>query len=504
MARFSITTLGCKVNQYDGACLAQTLAEAGLQLAGPGLSHGEHATPDLVVINTCCVTATAMRKSRQRIRRAVRAAPDAAVIVAGCYSDYDARRIATLLDSLGVGPERTLVAGHHADLADQVRRFCRTPGNRRSCDEPNATHPRDVAACPGRNDECMSAGPNVRGASLPDPTSIKARRKTVVNQNFAPPPAAPLTRFPDRRRAFVKVQDGCDAFCSYCIVPYTRPRVRSRSIEQITDECGALVAAGHKEIVLCGVFLGAFGRATAVRKQWGPEPSRLPDLLRQVAEIPGLWRVRLSSLEPGDVGDELLAVARDVPTVAPHFHLPLQSGSAEILRRMNRQYTPDQFRRTVDRIRRALDRPALTADVIVGFPGETDRDFADTLAMAARAGFAKIHAFPFSPIEPTAAWTRRDEAPSPDVTKARLGALAELETRLAADYRRQFLGETVQALVERARPRSGGARQALTDRYLTVFFPDNRPRPRPPLAGGIVSLQVHDLHDDGLVADLVP
>jgi threonylcarbamoyladenosine tRNA methylthiotransferase MtaB len=282
-------------------------------------------------------------------------------------------------------------------------------------------------------------------------------------------------------------------------VPYTRPVVWSRSIEQIEDECRELVRAGHKEIVLTGVFLGAFGRETAVRRRWGDAPAALPTLIEHIAAIEGLWRVRLSSLEPGDVTDELLTVCRLAPNVAPHFHLPLQSGSRRILNRMNRKYTPGRFRRTIDRLMGAFDRPALTTDIIVGFPGETDTDFAETLAVARHAGFAKIHAFPFSAVEGTAAWKYRSEAPPPGVVKSRMAELAELEDQTAADYRRRFVGQEMEALVERAKHEQSHL-EAMTDRYMTVRF---RPPAEANLTGMVVTLRIDDLSAEGLDGTLV-
>jgi len=312
---------------------------------------------------------------------------------------------------------------------------------------------------------------------------------------------AGIDRFAGRQRAFVKVQDGCDAFCTYCIVPYTRCDVRSRTPDAVEDECRRLVAAGHREIVLSGVFLGAFGRKTALRRRWARnERSKLPDLLRRVARIDGLWRVRLSSLEPGDLSEDLLAVCRAEPAVAPHFHLPLQSGSQRILRRMNRQYTVGQFRRTIARLRERMDRPAVTTDVIVGFPGETDEDFAATLDVARWAEFAKIHAFAFSAVEPTAAWQWRKEAPPRAVVRRRLEQLGELEVELAACYRRQFVGLTMEGLVERSRPGRGGLRRAMTDRYLAVDF---QAPPGRGLTGKVVKLRIDRATDKGLDGTLL-
>ena len=471
MARFTVATLGCKVNQYDSSALAAQLRRHGLQPAGP------EQQSDLLVVNTCCVTATAMRKSRQAIRRAIRKSPRAVVLVAGCYSDYDAGRIHGVLASLGVEPGRAYVAGHHSDLAAVVRRVA----ERLHTGGPNQPEQAD------------------RGTSTSAYTSIKARRNDAVKHKAPGTRRLPaVVAFPGRQRAFVKVQDGCDAFCSYCIVPYTRPVVWSKPLRRVLDECRRLVANGYREIVLSGVFLGAYGRPTAIRRRWPDTASPLPRLVERVAAIDGLWRVRLSSLAPGDLTSELLAVCAAAPKVAPHFHLPLQSGSPDILKRMNRQYTPGQFRRTVDRLRSTLDRPAVTTDIIVGFPGETEGDFARTLELARYAGFAKIHAFPFSPIEGTAAWRRRGEMPPRDAVRSRMARLRDLEAEMAMEYRRLFVGEEMEALVESART-PGGQRKAMTDRYLVVRF---RPPAGARLTGRVVKLHIDRASSAGLDASL--
>ncbi len=485
---FAITTLGCKVNQYEGAAISAMLRRRGFVEA----SAGQQA--DLIVLNTCCVTTAAMRKSRQALRRAVRSSPAAFVAVVGCYSNYDGRRIRKLLESLQIPPEKTLIAGHHDDL---IGHFARLPG----LAEPHLKAAQSTDA--KGYDEYMSAGgvdcrPD---ASVPD--TIKPRRSAAVKlKRPGTSGLGSVDEFPGHQRAFVKVQEGCDAFCAYCIVSYTRPVVRSRSIDEIERECRDLVAAGHREIVLCGVFLGAFGRDTAIRRKWDGRPALLPKLVRRIAAIEGLWRVRLSSLEPGDLTGQLLAVYRDTPNVAPHLHLPLQSGSAAILKRMNRQYTPDEFRATVDSLRQSLDRPAITTDIIVGFPGETDADFAETLAAARHAGFSKIHIFPFSAIEGTAAWTYRHEAPPVEVVKARIAELAELEKQLAGQYRRQFVGERTEGIVESTMP-SSATRQAMTDRYLTVTFPYAGGLSEDKLTGSIVGLEIDRATDAGLQGRIV-
>lgn len=509
MLRYALTTLGCKVNQYDGAALAAVLRRAGLAPASPARGRASsHA--DLVVVNTCCVTATAMRKSRQAIRRAARGAPGAAVLIVGCYCDYQPEAVRKALAAAAVPDHRAVVCGHHGDLAASVERAVRMLAR-----GPNAPAAPPRRPDPGDdvwNDVPMSANAAVRGPASGGPkhTCIMSRRTAAIKQKSpGTRRLGPIDRFDGHQRAFVKVQDGCDAFCTYCVVPFTRPRVWSRPIEDVVAECRGLVAAGHKEIVLSGVFLGAYGRETALRRRWARGGSRLGELLRRVAGIEGLWRVRLSSLEPGDLTDRLIATCRALPNFAPHVHLPLQSGSPRILRRMNRQYSAEQYRRAVRRLREAFDRPALTTDVIVGFPGETEEDFAATCELARQAGVAKIHAFPFSPIQGTAAWAQRHEAPPPEVVKRRMAALCRLERQLALAYRRQFVGQAVEALVERVRPARDGSRpparrtlrRALTDRYITVRFPAETAAGD--LTGRIVRVQADKATAAGLRGRLV-
>ena len=498
MPTYTLTTLGCKVNQYDGCALATAFEAAGLTPAEalPGRTTGA----DLVAVNTCCVTRTAMRKSRQAIRRAVRGAPGAAVVVVGCYSDHDARGLTTLLASLGVPSQRCLVAGHNDDdLLERVQRLVALLGATgqsvaRADDGP------DRQAGVKEDDGWMSALADACSHSIiRNSANIKANRDRAIKRNSsATRHLGPIREFFHHQRAFVKVQDGCDAFCTYCIVPYTRSVVWSRSVDEIADECRQLVDSGHKEIVLAGVFLGAFGRGSTVRKRWPTTAAPLIELVSRVSAIDGLWRLRLSSLEPGDLGEDLLQLWRDLPNLAPHFHLPLQSGSADVLRAMNRQYTPEQFGSTVRAVRRVVDDAAITTDVIVGFPGESESDFSQTLDLAAEAGFAKIHAFPFSAIEGTVAWTRRSQAPAPNVVKQRLARLAQLERDMAMDYRRRFVGRTMEALVESTVP-GPGVRQGMTDRYLTVRFDaDSRD-----LTGQVVAVKITAVTQEGLDGTLV-
>lgn len=523
------------MNQYDGGALAAALSSAGLAPA-----EDADAPADLVVVNTCCVTATAMRKSRQAIRRAARRSPRAVVLVTGCYCYYDGRRVWGLLRELGIEEGRLFLAGDHEPLARTVARAAaaaRSPHapRGRSLHTPRYHAPRGhgpamtaseaeppaqgrVASHAGArllrsrgtpqslSDEAAGDEPlpgKVPGPREATPGTLVARRSGASGRAQDGPGGAPGGPVPARQRAFVKVQDGCDAFCAYCVVPYTRPNVSSRPPTEIVAECRNLVAAGHREIVLCGVFLGAYGRATAVRRRWSDGPAALADLLRRVGEIEGLWRVRLSSIEPGDVTDELLTAAGDLPTFAPHLHLPLQSGSDAILAAMNRQYRARDVLDAIGRLRDAFDRPAVTTDVIAGFAGESDADFARTLEVCREAGFAKIHAFPFSPIRGTPAWNRRRERPAGQTVRQRLTELAAVERASAARYRAQFVGETLEGIVEAPRP-GRSRRRAMTDRYLPVRFAPPEGQTPDALTGRVVRLRITAPGADGLDGELAP
>ncbi len=536
MLRFTANTIGCKVNQYETRAAAGLLSALGAVEVGSTGRSGGDGEVDLVLVNTCCVTAAAAAKSRRAVRRSVRRHPRADVLIFGCYATRQAQLLRQLARRAGSSGNVHL-AGHCDDVAECLLRAAASLRQRRaSGDGPSScarapTTPgtnqsskdfrrpslsghgqnanlTSLTGGPVRYDESMKAGPHQHPAS---PThisasrydSIQPRQGSDVKNNIGTALLPPIANFAGRQRAFVKVQDGCDAGCSYCLIPRLRRRVWSRPMEQILTEVRALAANGHKEVVLCGVFLGAYGRATAVRRKW-PGPSALPELLARVAAVEGLWRVRLSSLEPGDVSDKLLEVMAESPNVAPHLHLSLQSGSGPVLRRMNRQYGPEEFLAAVGRARRRLDRPAVTTDVIVGFPGEGEDDFAATLSVARRAGFAKIHIFSFSARPDTAAWKWRREAPPPPVVKARCKQLAELERQSAQAFRRQFVGRRVEVLVEQPNSKTPpGHARGLTDRYVEVTFPLAEPALPAELPGQVVPVRIAGLGEHGLVGSRV-
>jgi threonylcarbamoyladenosine tRNA methylthiotransferase MtaB len=282
---------------------------------------------------------------------------------------------------------------------------------------------------------------------------------------FAKYPKLPqLSSFKGHTRAFLKVQDGCDGLCSYCVVPKVRPDVQSKPMGEAVEEAKALVAAGHKEIVVTGVNLGAYGRETVRRT--GEEENRrsenlelrieneecgnnekLTDLLTAMARVPGLLRLRVSSLEPGDISEELLDVFCSHSNIMPHIHLSVQSGASATLKRMCRQYDATELRAKIELIKRRLDRPAITADIIVGFPGETDEDFEQTVELSKWAGFSKIHTFPFSSRMGTPASRMKNKVES-KIIKERAQILRKVSDELGFKFREQFINQICEVLIE--------------------------------------------------------
>ena len=577
MKTFCVQTLGCKVNHYEGEQLAALLRSHGLVEA-----DASHA--DLRVVNTCSVTTEAAGKSRQATRRVVRlpllteangqscAADRAAhtagaeppmavcsaqrpaarrprVIVTGCWATSDAEAAKNI-------PGVDAVINHHADVAAELDRLlhqwrnedadarrgglARLPerlGLHTPAESPTEpTNSRDERKPERlRNDGWMTEAGTPAGSRTAESKAVSGEKVNLqiyaLSNNAAPKIPAKISagttslpllgqRQPGRQRAFVKVQDGCDAHCTYCIIPRLRPRPWSKPLADVVAESRRLVAAGHVEIVLTGIFLSAYGHDTALRRKRDPAIRRdtkctlpdtnftLPDTNRASPEtnrtfretnhsspeplcalidtlctaVPGLRRLRLSSLEPGDLTPSLLASLRSHPQVVPHFHLPLQSGSDAVLRRMNRQYTRDDFLRMIDRVCSAFDRPALTTDVIVAFPGETDADFRRTLDVVDHAGFIHVHAFPFSPRPQTAAarWTN-DFIPAP-VAQERMRQLQSRADAFSLRFRQQFIGQTVELLVERdahapdpAAPLASP--HGRSERYFDVHFDHPSARP---------------------------
>lgn len=376
-AKLRVTTLGCKVNQYETELVRQGLQRVGFT------DCGENESADVCIVNTCTVTNQGDSKSRQVIRRMARDNPQARIVVMGCYATRAPEEVAKL-------PGVAEVVTDKRELPDLMSRF----------------------------------------GVVDVPTGLDG--------------------FSGRHRAYVKVQDGCLLRCSYCIIPHVRPKLTSRPLDHIVDEVHRLTQAGHREVVLTGIHLGHYGvdwNRNKPREQW----TRLADLMQQLCELPGDFRIRLSSIEATEVTRSLIAVMKEYSDrIVPHLHLCLQSGSDSVLRRMRRRWGTKMFLDRCRLLRQSLRHPAITTDIIVGFPGETEQEFEQTLATCREAGFSKIHAFPFSARRGTPAADLPDQLPG-DLKNERVHRLAELESELRTQYFNSLVGQPVQVLVESTR-----------------------------------------------------
>ncbi len=429
MKTFAIKNLGCKVNQYESQQIRELLERLGLDQVEMS------EKPGLVVVNTCCVTHTASAKSRQYVRKAQKLSSDAVIIVSGCLPTV---QIGELND---LGEKNVHPIRHRETIAAILSQIVN-----------------GKAATSGS--KSLQSGQNI---IIKTENALKTKhQKELANQ----PKLTQLTSFKGQTRAYLKVQDGCDGCCSYCIIPKTRPFVRSKPAEVALQEAQALVEAGHREIVVTGIFLGAYGQKSVRRKYCDKkQKDKLADLLEKLVEIRNLARIRLSSLEPADVTPQLLDTFCKHRNIMPHLHLSLQSGSNAVLKKMCRQYTANEFIRTVELIKFRLDRPAITADIIVGFPGETDADFQQTVDLAKEAGFAKMHVFSFSLRKGTAA-ARMQEMIDNRVIKRRSQILRDLDIELGYEFREQFVGGTDTILTEN----SDGQPCGRSERYFMVYL----------------------------------
>ncbi|MHC4757838.1 MAG: tRNA (N(6)-L-threonylcarbamoyladenosine(37)-C(2))-methylthiotransferase MtaB [Planctomycetota bacterium] len=450
MHSFTITTLGCKVNQYE----SQQIREL---LEGFGLSQVEmRQGADLVVINSCCVTHSASAKSRQYIQRAQKLNPQGLIVICGCLAK-------TSLGELGDVGKKAYIIEDRNSLASTLENIV--------CAKETTTELNTLK-------DIYIKAKNRR----------KIKPKNKLDNNLELPL---LKSFRGHTRAFLKIQDGCNGYCSYCIIPRTRPDVQNKPKEIVLREAKALVDGGHKEIVLTGVFLGAYGQETVIRKKWpGQKNQKLAELVGELAQVGGLERIRLSSLEPGDVTEELIDVFCEYRNIMPHLHLSLQSGSDEVLKKMRRQYSAGQFGDVVEMVKKRLEVPAITGDIIVGFPGETDEDFEKTVFLAEKTGFAKMHVFPFSVREGTAA-AKMQGVVKTGVMKRRAERMHRLDERLGREYRQQFVNKEVMVLME-------GDGYGRSERYFKVYVDDKSLN-----KNELVRLKITGDGEDGVVGILV-
>lgn len=400
MRKAALHNLGCKVNAYETEAMQQILEAAGYEI----VSFQDQA--DVYIINTCSVTNIAERKSRQMLHRAKKQNPAAVVVAAGCYVQAAAEE---LKQDLAVD----IIIGNNkkTELACILEDY--------------------FAKAPGQDGECLT------DACLAD------ERLTVINiaetNEYEP---LGIDRIADHTRAFIKVQDGCNQFCSYCIIPYTRGRVRSRKPAEAEAEVVRLVGQGYQEIVLTGIHLSSYGVDFPEA-----EAENLLGLIQRLHDVEGLRRIRLGSLEPRIITEYFVRELAKLEKICPHFHLSLQSGCDATLKRMNRHYTTAEYEERCQLLREVFENPAITTDVIVGFPGETEDEFAQTRAFLERIRFYEMHVFKYSQRAGTRAAAMPDQVPEP-VKSKRSNVLLALEQQMSTDYRRGSIGTKREVLLE--------------------------------------------------------
>jgi len=400
---FRIITLGCKVNQYESACLRESLLRRGWAEAPKG------AKPEVTVVNTCIVTQRASYQSRQAIRRAIRENPAGLAAAVGCYSQ--------------VFPEELLSIQGLDLIAD-----------------------------------------NTAKDGLPEVIQHleKVIQPVVVTKGFFSQAFSDVPPITDRTRAMLKIQDGCESFCSYCIVPYARGPVRSLEPEKVMESLSALSQRGYREVVLTGIHLGRYG--TDLRPALG-----LKDLLALVGSRRLPLRIRLSSLEPKEVDRAIIEMAASEAWLCRHFHIPLQSGDDEILRMMNRHYSGDEFRRLIEKIRAKIPLAAIGADILAGFPGEDDKAYLHTYNLVKDLPLSYLHVFPFSPRKGTPASTFGAQVPQNEI-RARTDQLRALGDKKRRAFHESCLGKDFDVLTEGWQEK-GRTIKGLSDNYLPLVFP---------------------------------
>lgn len=408
MPEVAFQTLGCKVNHYETEAIWQLFKEAGYERVD------FDKRSDVYVINTCTVTNTGDKKSRQVIRRAVRQNPDAVICVTGCYAQTSPAEILAI-----PGVDIVIGTQDREKMLDYIHQYQqeRQPIN-----------------------------------------AVRNIMKTRVYEELDVP------SFTDRTRASLKIQEGCNNFCTFCIIPWARGLMRSRNPEDVVKQAQQLVNAGYKEIVLTGIHTGGYG---ADMKEYNLA-MLLHDLEQQVA---GLKRVRISSIEASQITDEVIEVLHNSKIVVRHLHVPLQSGSDTVLQRMRRKYTMAQFKERIDKLKEALPGIAITSDVIVGFPGETDEEFLETFHFIKENRFSELHVFPYSKRTGTPA-ARMEDQVDEEVKHERVHRLIELSDQLAKEYASMFDQETLEIIPEE-RFKEGNATDLFvgySDNYMKVVF----------------------------------
>ena len=381
MKTFTVYNLGCKVNAYELSAISSLLIKEGFK--------EDNNNPDVVIINTCSVTATADQKSRQHIRKMQKLFPNAVIAVMGCYSQGNHKFI-----SEEIKPTILLGTSHRKDVVDLIKKALNEGGNYVVIDENT------------RQFDYEELG---------------------------------ITSYTENVRAFLKIQDGCNNFCTYCIVPYRRGKMRSRNKENVIKEAAYLVSQGYQEIVLSGIHVGGYGQDL--------KDCSFSELVDTLSNIPGLKSLRISSIEESEIDDKLIKLIQEKDNLAKHLHIPLQSGANHVLKMMNRKYTREQFIEKIKYIKKLVPDVMISGDVIVGFPQETEEDFLDTYNLCKEC-FDMLHVFPYS-MRPGTVAAKMNGQISPEVKKQRSKALLDLSDELYTKYVSRFIDKEVTVLVEK-------------------------------------------------------
>lgn len=403
MKKAAFYTLGCKVNQYETEAMIESFEKSGYEI----VEYTDYS--DIYVINTCTVTNMGDRKSRQIIRRALELNPDAFIAVVGCYSQIAPGEV---LDIPGV----RLVVGT----------------NERS-----------------RLVELVESTMEMR-------ESISLVNDIMEVREFE---EMPIKNYKSRTRAFLKIQEGCDQYCTYCIIPYARGHIRSRKPESIMAEVRELADAGFREVVLTGIHVASYGKDLG--------DISLIEIIEKVHEVEGIERIRMSSVDPNVMTEEFISRLSRLPKICRHFHLSLQSGCDETLKRMNRKYNTEDYRRVAGKLREVFPDVALTTDLIVGFPGETDEEFLNTVQFVENISFSGMHIFKYSPREGTPASKYKNQV-KPQVKEARSKLITAIAEKHEKSFKKSLLGRSMTVLYEHSQEENNDYFEGLTDNYVRV------------------------------------
>ncbi|MGO1469088.1 MAG: tRNA (N(6)-L-threonylcarbamoyladenosine(37)-C(2))-methylthiotransferase MtaB [Tissierella sp.] len=403
MKRVAFHTLGCKVNQYETGAMEKIFEDRGYSIVS------DSDVADIYVINTCTVTNLSDRKSRQFIRRVKRQNEESVIAVVGCYSQVSPEEIEDIpvVDVIMGTTERNRIV----DLCEMAKM---------------------------------------------ENKKVNIVKDIKENRSFE---KLEIDNVNSKTRAYIKIQDGCNQYCSYCIIPYARGPIRSRGLEDIIEEAETLSKVGFKELVLTGIHVASYGKDL--------KNISLIDVIEKISQIKGIQRIRLSSVEPNLIDEEFMKRIVNTKKVCDHFHLSLQSGSDEVLKRMNRKYTVEEFKEKTDIIRRFMPDAGLTTDIIVGFPGETEEEFNETLELVRKIEFSKIHVFKYSPREGTPAAKSKEQI-NGKIKNERSKTLIKLSEKLTDKFNSRFIGKKLDILFEEENSKNDHIYEGYTRNYIRV------------------------------------